>query len=114
MISDYFSYISLTLMSLIRILGAKYGDWSPAGTAYMYAFVSLKIKPGILKLILVYVSQTYIDSLIFPYFNKEYDKLEAPHVNYDLYINAVICLTFYLVNKVVPYLGLENKRKLAK
>lgn len=80
----------------------------------MYAFSSMKMKPDILKLILVYFTQAYVDSLIYPYFNKDYDKLETPHPNYDLHINGVICVSFYMVHLIVPYLGLENKRKLAK
>ena len=107
--------MALALLCLIRFVGAKYMDWAPVGPGYMYAFVSLKIKPGILKLPIVYITQTYLDSLIYPYFNKDYsDKLEGTHPNYDLYINGVICLSFYLVCKIVPNLGLENKRKLAK
>lgn len=102
-------------MSLLRLAGWKFLDWTPVGPAYMYSFASIKIKPGILKVILVYVSQTYIDSLIFPYFNKDYgDKLATPHPNYDLYINGIICISFYLICMAVPYMGLENKRKLAK
>lgn len=106
-------------MSLVRLIGAFYFDWLPVGPAYLYPFVSLKIKPTILKLVLVFVSQTYIDSLIFPYFNKDYgEKLDVlkdgNHQNYDIYINALICLSFCLITELVPHLGLENKRKLAK
>lgn len=73
------------------------------------------MKPDILKVILVFVSQTYIDSLIFPGFNKPYEgeKL-VNYKNHDIIINAVICGVFFLVTVIVPYLGLENKRKLAK
>ena len=77
--SEWFGYMALVLMSLLRIVGWKYLDWTPVGPAYMYAFVSMKIKPEFIKLPLIFVTQTYIDSIIFPYFNKDYgDKVATP------------------------------------
>ena len=55
-LSEYFGYMALALMSLLRVVGAAYFDWLPVGPAYMYSFVSLKIKPSLLKMVLVLVS----------------------------------------------------------
>lgn len=114
-LTNYFGYIALILMSLMRIVAGKYGEWEPFGPQFMYPFISLKIKPSLWKIILVFATQTYIDHMLFPNFNKAYEgeKLEG-YQNHDIAINAVICIVFYLVCKIVPHLGLQNKKKLAK
>jgi len=112
-LSKYFGYMALVIMSLLRYLMAVYGEAAPVGPSMMYPITSLKIKPEILKVVLVFITQTYIDSLVFPNFNKPYEADLASHINYDIAINGAICIIIALVTYIVPKLGFENRKKAA-
>lgn len=74
-----------------------------------------------LNLLAALVSQIYVDKLCYPQFGEEYTKEHVPGLkedysikNHDYILTAVLIVVIYLVNKIIPYLGLEDKKAAAK
>ena len=74
-----------------------------------------------LNLLAALLSQIYVDKLCFPWFGEEYTNATIPSLaegeiiaNHDIALTAGLIVLIYVVNKIVPYLGLEDKKAAAK
>ena len=57
----------------------------------------------------------YIDTLCFPRFGQDYALADGEKAaNHDYALTVVLTLLIYAINKLVPYMGLEDKKAAAK
>lgn len=109
-LTKYFGYIGIILLCLFRLATSKFGDWRPFGPQFMYPLISLKLEPTILKVILVFVTQTAIDHILYPNFNKSYEGENLKgYENQDIAINAGICVLTCAVSEIVRHLMKSKK-----
>jgi hypothetical protein len=117
-LTKIFPYLAIMLISAERYCFAQAMDFRPILSPYIYIITNLKPMPYIeVNLIVCMLTQIFMDTKVYPRYGQHYTKDFHPELNddetqtnYDTYIACLLCFIVYLVNKIVPYLGLENRK----
>ena len=101
--TKYFGVLALVLLSLERIIGVRYLDWKPIAAPMMFPMMSLKIHSRIVRIILVILTQVYVDTLVFEGFTQT-----------DIILTVILCIILFAVNEAINEIECcqRNKKKL--
>ena len=97
-------------MSAGRLLAAQ-GDCFPIIAPFMYPIMSLNVYNFYVTFVVGVASQLFISQIVLQGFGTEVELDKEGSVNNDYLITIALGLALLATNSIVPYLGLETKKK---
>ena len=102
--------MALGLMSAGRVFFDNFTDVRFFAASLIFPMVSLEIHSKLVRVLLVMLSQIFINKLVYPGYSIPYK--DTNFKNVDVQATVVLCLILFILNDlIIPNCGLGKKKK---